>query len=128
MNEASPSNNDSRPVTVFIRQLTLTTIVGIHPEERIAPQPVVLDLELHSDRQRVYATKNIADTVDYSDVTRRVTQLVKNGSFHLLEVMAEEIADMLLATYSVTRVRVQVAKPRALDSADAAGVRITRSA
>lgn len=117
-----------RPTTVFIRQLRLNAIVGIHPDERVARQPVVLDIELYCDDQRVYASHRIADTVDYSDVAMRVTELVTEGGFQLLEIMADKIAHMLLRSYPVASVQVQVAKPRALVAADAAGVRITREA
>ena len=114
--------------TVFIKALTVNAIVGIHPDERVARQPVVIDIELESTREDVYASAAIADTIDYADVARRVTDLVTQGRFSLLEVMAQAIADTLLATYRANRVQVQVAKPRALEQAQAAGIRITREA
>ena len=112
--------------TVFIKALQVNAIVGIHPDERVARQPVVIDIELTSSRENVYTSNMLADTIDYADVARRVTDLVIQGRFSLLEVMAQAIADMLLATYPAERVQVQVAKPRALAQAAAAGIRITR--
>ncbi len=88
----------------------------------------MIDIELESAREEVYTSNAIADTIDYADVTRRVTDLVTQGGFALLEVMAQAIADLLLATYRANRVQVQVAKPRALEQAEAAGVRIIREA
>ena len=119
----------SNPTTaIFIHQLRVTAIVGIHRDERAAAQPVVLDIELYNDNQRVYTSNQINDTIDYSDVARRVSQLVAEGRFELLETMAQAIADMLLAAYPAVRVQVQVAKPRAVGAAASAGVRITRDA
>jgi dihydroneopterin aldolase len=42
--------------------------------------------------------------------------------------MAEDIADMLLASYRISQVQVRVETPRAVGKARAAGVRIVRPA
>ena len=122
----------NRSTTVFIHELRLHAIVGIHSDERVAAQPVVLDIELDiefgRDAHAGDASHTITDTIDYSSVAERVTELVVAGNFHLLETMAHQVADMLLSTYPAAAVQVQVAKPRALEAADAAGVKIRRSA
>lgn len=118
----------NRPASVFISQLTVTAIVGIHRDERVAPQPLTLDLELLCDNARVYSSNDLADTVDYAEVAVRVTELITQGRYRLLETMAEDIADMLLASYRISQVQVRVEKPRAVGKARAAGVRIVRPA
>jgi dihydroneopterin aldolase len=114
--------------TVFVRGLSIQTIVGIHPAERTTPQQVLISFELVTDTGKAAASDNIADAVDYDGASQRISELVIARQFQLLETMAEEIAALLLAAYPLSAVAVEVQKPAALSNANSVGVRIERTA
>ena len=110
---------------IHIRGLATRAIVGVNPDERIAMQDLVIDLEL-TYRNEAGRTDRLADATDYKVVKRRVLEFVEESSFHLLEALAEGIADLCLASPGVTAVRVVVDKPGALRFARSVAVEIVR--
>jgi dihydroneopterin aldolase/D-erythro-7,8-dihydroneopterin triphosphate epimerase len=112
---------------IHIRDLAARCIVGINPDERINKQDIVINLTLHADLRKAGRTDDIADTVDYKAVKRKVLALVEGSSFLLLERLAEAIAEACLAQPGVRRVRVLVEKPAALRFARTVGVEIVRA-
>ena len=112
---------------IHIRDLSVRCIVGINPDERVNKQDIVINLTLHADLRKAGRTDDIADTVDYKAVKRKVLALVEGSSFLLLERLAEAIAGACLAQPGVRRVRVLVEKPAALRLARTVGVEIVRA-
>jgi dihydroneopterin aldolase len=82
---------------------------GARPGEKDEPQPFVVDLDLE-----VEVGEDVIDgTADYRMVSDRVREVVEQGSFDLIESMAEAIANACLGFDRVLRVRVVVHKPNA---------------
>ncbi|MEE4659889.1 MAG: dihydroneopterin aldolase [Halieaceae bacterium] len=111
---------------VYLRDLAIDAIIGIHPWEREVRQTLVLQVELAADTARAAASNAIADAVDYSAVAERLTALVQQGRYELLERLAEDAAAMLLSDFDVAWVRLQVGKPGAVAAAGEVGVVIER--
>ena len=57
---------------IFLRGLAAECIIGFIEWERRVKQTVVVDLELPVDCRRAAATDDVADTVDYKRVAKRV--------------------------------------------------------
>jgi dihydroneopterin aldolase len=90
---------------------------GVHDWERAALQPFIVDVELHLDLGPAGRGDDLARTVDYSAVARRVREIVETGSFRLIEALAEAIAQALLADWpAVDATVVRIRKP-AVESA-----------
>ena len=53
----------------------------------------------------------LSDTVDYTRVATCVREVSTETRFNLIEALAAAIADALLASFDVSRVRVRVRKP-----------------
>lgn len=112
--------------TVFIRGLTVETIVGVHDWERHSPRPVVLDVELASDVARGAASDRIADALDYDAITRRLTRFVGESRFELIETLAEGCVALLREEFGVPWVRLGLHKPGAVGTGVDVGVIIER--
>jgi len=112
---------------ILIEGLRVRCVIGVNERERRAKQEVVIDIALHADLSAAGRSDDIADTVDYGAVARRVVERVAGSRFRLVEALAGSVADICLAAVRVTRVDVRVRKPGALRPADSAGVEITRS-
>ncbi len=82
---------------------------GARPGEKDTPQPFVVDLDLEVE----VGDDTIEGTADYRQVSDRVREVVTQGSFDLIESMAEEIARTCLAFERVMRASVVVHKPNA---------------
>lgn len=101
---------------------------GAREEERILGQRFLVDVELTLDLRPAGASDDLALTVDYADVVKRVAAIGRTRRFHLLEALAEAIATDLLERYRVQVVRIRVMKsPLPLeDCVGSAGVEIVR--
>jgi dihydroneopterin aldolase len=87
----------------------------------------VVDLELAVDLAAAGRTDDLDQTVDYGSLAGRVAEVVGGRSRNLLEAVAEDVAQLVLADERVRQVRVRVAKPQAPLPVDAAvAVEITR--
>ena len=111
---------------IYLSGLKVETIVGIWDWERQIPQTVVIDLEMAADIRRAAATDSINDTLNYKLVAKRVTSLVVEGKFQLVETMAERIAETIIGEFSVPWIKVRINKPGAIRGARDVGVEIER--
>lgn len=101
--------------SILIRGLRCQTHIGTTSEERDAPQPVEIDLELFLDLRPAGWSDRIEDTIDYLTLTRRVQELTVESRFHLLERLAEELATEILSNFPVHEVRLKLYKfPKAM--------------
>jgi dihydroneopterin aldolase len=111
---------------IFVRDLRVACRIGTTEAERSRKQEVLVSLTLHVDLRRAGGSDQLADTVDYGELATRVTALLEASSFHLLEALAEAVAEACLRDSRVRRVEVEAHKPRAVPLASSAGVRIAR--
>ncbi len=112
---------------IEIRDLLLRTIIGVNDWERRDRQDVVINLKLYVDTRRAGQTDDLAHTLNYRTLTKRVIQLVEGSRFYLVEKLAEEIARVCVVEFGVPQVEVSVEKPGALRFARSVGVRILRT-
>ena len=117
---------DAQPVRIHIRGLGARAIIGVRPGERRKRQDVVLDLSFDT-RSRAGRSDRIADAVDYKRVKDAVLAHVERSRWHLLEALAESVADLVLREPGVTAVQVTVDKPGALRFARSVAVEVRRS-
>ena len=73
------------------------------------------------------ATDDIALTLNYKDVSKRLVEYVGQSGFGLVETLAERCAAIILDEFGVARVRLKLSKPGAVRGARAVGVVIERS-
>ena len=112
--------------TIFIRELTVETVIGIYDWEREIKQAVLFDLEMACDVARAAASDSVADTLDYKAVCKRVIAFVEASEFQLVETLAERVAQLIMSEFAVPWLRVQVNKRGALRGARDVGVSIER--
>jgi 7,8-dihydroneopterin aldolase/epimerase/oxygenase len=82
---------------------------GARPGEKDEPQELVVDLDIEVS----VGDDDIAGTADYRGITDIVRAIVQDGSFDLIETVAAEIADAVLAVERIERVTAVVHKPNA---------------
>lgn len=112
---------------VFIEDLRIQTVIGIFDWEREITQTVSLDLQMAFDISQAGKSDDIADTLDYKAVSKRLIQFVESSDFQLVEALAEHCADIVLSEFPVKRVQLKLSKPGAVRGSSAVGVIIERS-
>ena len=111
--------------SVLIEGLECQACVGVPDEERRVPQKVLIDLELSFDLRWAGTSDRFEETVDYAAVTAEVKKLAEGRSFHLVEALAEAVAELVLNRFHVRRVRVRIRK-FSLPGASSVGVEVVR--
>ncbi len=111
---------------IFIHELRIETIIGVHPWERDLRRTLLIDLELGADIRPAAAPDQLEDTLDYQTVARRIHDFAAGSDFQLVETLAERIAELLLREFAIPWLRLTLHKPGAPSSAKAAGVIIER--
>lgn len=105
--EASAEIGDA----IEIRGLWLESRIGITKEERSRPQSLRVSLRLEvGDLSGAARSDRIEQTVDYDELSQAVRRVAASFPRHLLERLAEEIAEEVLLRPQVNRVSVVLEK------------------
>lgn len=100
--------------SIIARGLTFNAHHGVYQEERTRGQRFRVDLEMFLDLQTAGHTDQVQDTIDYAQMFRLVEGIMTTTRFHLLEALAEHIAQNLLQSFRAMQgVEVTVYKPDA---------------
>ena len=87
---------------------------GCLTEERQQGQDFYVDVTLSLSLHHAGKSDELSNTVNYAAVFEIVKSVVEGQRFHLIEAIAERIADLILGRYSEVRaVEVTVHKPAA---------------
>ena len=111
---------------IFLRGLSAECIIGFIEWERRVKQTVVIDLELPVDCRRASVRDDVADTVDYKKVAKRVLAYIEGSQFKLVETLAHRLALLLLEEFGLQWVRISLNKPGAIRGSRDVGVVIER--
>ena len=112
---------------IFLHGLTTECIIGFIDWERRVRQTVVLDIELPVDCRRASLSDEVADTLDYKQVAKRVLAFVAASEFKLVETLAHRVALLILEDFPVEWVRISLNKPGAIRNSRDVGVVIERT-
>ena len=121
--------SDSRQTEdrIFLHGLTAECIIGFIDWERRVKQTVVLDIELPVDCRRAAGSDEVADTLDYKKVAKRVLAFIEASEFKLVETLAHRVALLILEEFAVAWVRIALNKPGAIRNSRDVGVVIERA-
>ena len=111
---------------IFLRDLKIETVVGIYDWERQIKQTVILDLEMATNVSKAAASDKIEDALNYKAIAKRLISFVGDSEFELIETLAENIANIILAEFNVTWLRLSLNKIGAVRYARDVGVIIER--
>jgi dihydroneopterin aldolase len=115
-----------KPDIVYIRDLQVSTIIGIFDWEREIKQTVSIDLEMATDISKAAQSDHIDDALNYKSIGKRVTAYVEDSNFQLVETLAENIASLVRDEFNVPWLRLRLSKPGALRGSADVGLVIER--
>jgi dihydroneopterin aldolase len=112
---------------IFLHGLAVECIIGFIEWERRIKQTVVLDVEMPVDCARAAETDEVADTLDYKKVAKRLIAFVSESQFKLVETLAHRTAMIIIGEFGVEWVRLSINKPGAIRGSKDVGVAVLRT-
>ena len=110
---------------IFVENLELRCRIGVPEAERAEPQRLAATLTLEPRRELSRLEDRLENTVDYAAICECVKALCVARPRRLIETLAEEIAEELLARFALRGVEVELRKFILPDTAGV-GVRLRR--
>lgn len=113
--------------TIRIKNLSLRTIIGFNPEERVNRQDIVINILFKADLSEESKADRLNEFVDYKTICKKVIRFVEDSQFYLLEALTQGILDLIMKEPGVHYARVEVDKPHALRFAESVSVELESS-
>ena len=110
---------------IEIRRLSVEVRIGVPEEERAVAQRLWISVRMRPGQGFSGLADRVENTVDYYEVSLGIVSLAEGKVRCLVETLATDVAEFLLANYALGSVDVEVEK-RILPNADFVAVRITR--
>ena len=99
---------------------------GVFESENIAGQDFYVDVVLELDLTRASVTDDVADTVNYAEVTDLVIEEIIGERVALIEKLASRIIDRIKSSYpQIMAVSITVHKPQAPVNAQVSDISVT---
>lgn len=111
---------------VFVRDLEVMATLGIHEHEKVAPQRIIVSIDLSVLEGEQTIADDISNVVSYEIVVKKVEAVIAQGHVNLVETLAELIAASCLKDKRVMAARVRIEKPDIIANARSVGIEIER--
>jgi dihydroneopterin aldolase len=121
-----PSEPNPFSDRIHIKELEVSTHIGVPEEERAAPQRLTVSISFWPYHGARDLADKIESTINYSAVAEETKHFVRTQSFNLIETLADRLAAHLLKTFPIQKVTVEVRK-FALKEAKYVSASVTRT-
>ncbi|QDP02283.1 dihydroneopterin aldolase [Thalassotalea sp. PS06] len=111
---------------IFIEGLKVHTTIGYYEWEKKIKQLLVFDIDIATDVRPAASNDELAKTIDYAEVSEFVEQFCQENPVDLLETLGQRLVDSLISKYQIDWIRIKIAKPGAVEQANAVGIIIER--
>ncbi len=111
---------------MFVRDMALDCLIGVHRYERDGRQRVRINLSLDVIETGPVERDRLSEVVNYDTLVVRIRALAEDGHVNLVETFAERIAAICLEDRRVRRAVIRVEKLDVFDDAESVGVEIER--
>lgn len=114
---------------ILINDLRFDSIIGVLDHERLAPQPLRVDVDIEVDLHDAGASDDLEQTVHYGEVAVALANLARDTQYLLLERLAQHMAEVVLSFPLVRAVELTLTKlqPPIPERIDSTAVRIRRA-
>lgn len=111
---------------IFLRDLSLETVIGTLPEERLKKQSLIINVMLELDLAPAGQLDDLSLSLDYQALEEAIVELGKKSSFLLIERFASAVLDLCMQSQLVQKAEVTVDKPGALKHCRSVAVTLCR--
>lgn len=98
--------------TITIKDLEVYAHHGVYEEENKLGQKFLVTVKLYTDFSDATEDDNIEKSIDYGDVSHKITEFLQKNTYNLIETAADNLASMLLENYDLLNgVQIEIKKP-----------------
>ena len=95
---------------ILINDLKVNALIGVLDHERLAPQPLRIDVDIEVDLAEAGHTDDLTRTVHYGEVAVALADLARGTEYLLLERLAERMTEIVLGFPLVRAVELTLTK------------------
>ena len=95
---------------IEIRGLAVMAHVRVPEQERKYAQRLLIDLRFAAVKQPEKLQDDLALTVDYDALSRRVNEIVEESSYRLIETLADELISVLMKEFFLRWMELTIRK------------------
>jgi 7,8-dihydroneopterin aldolase/epimerase/oxygenase len=118
---------DQRMRHVFVRDLVVPCLIGVHRHEQDGRQRVRINLDLDVVEGEDPTADRLGNVVCYEEIVAAIRRITDSGHINLVETLAERIAQHCLTDRRVRLARIRVEKLDVFADAASVGVEIERA-
>jgi 7,8-dihydroneopterin aldolase/epimerase/oxygenase len=111
---------------VFVRDLVLLCLIGVHDHEKDSPQRVRINLDLAVVEDGQPIEDKLANVVCYEEIVTQVRDIVSRRHVKLVETLAEDVVAACFTDASVQSARVRIEKLDVFADTASVGIEIER--
>ena len=105
-------------MVICIKNLRVSGILGVYPEERNKERDIVINARVEYNAQAAIRTDALEDALDYKLIRDRIQKVVAETKFNLLEKLADQLVLELTQDGRILKLELEIDKPRALRLTD----------
>ena len=105
-------------ITIRIKNLRLRTYIGFNDDDQQKRQDVVINVRFSYKADDAAESDDVRYAVNYRTITKEIISRVEGGRFLLLERLAAEVLELVMAHHEIRFAEVEVDKPHALRFSD----------
>lgn len=110
--------------SIGISNHRVSCIIGIYPRERAHEQEILVNVHVKANFSASIQSAKVEDTVNYVALADLCTQVAQTKKHQLLEGLAFEILQEILARFPVQWASIRIKKPGAIPSAEDAWIEL----
>jgi dihydroneopterin aldolase len=111
---------------ILIKELILDLKLGYYDFEKEKAQRVKFSLEIDYEDKKPTNDKDIKSIVNYGQVVKLITKLVKTKHYNFLETLAEDVFDVLFKDKRIGKIMLQIEKLEIIKECASVGIQITK--
>jgi len=123
----SENNKNSIKRSVFIKDLIIEEIIGIHEHEKIKKQKIKFNIVIEVNQNTTPDERDIKSIVDYEKITLKLENLAKTKKYNFLESLAEDSFKEIFEDKRINSVKIKIEKPEAIKNAESVGVEVFKN-
>lgn len=109
---------------IKIKNLRLTTIIGVHEWEGKIDREIVINATIETDFVKALSSDDIADTIDYDVIITKIKNLIAENRFKLIEKLAQMVMNKIMEDSRVKRCQLEIDKVGVVESVDSFSITI----
>ena len=112
---------------VFIKNLILNVLIGIHNFEKKKKQRVRFNIEVITNPDIKPSNKDLSTILNYEDLIDKIKLLVKKQHHELIEDLAENMFEIIFQNRLVKKINIKIEKLDIIKNSESVGIEFSKS-